>query len=93
MNSKFIYGTSRSFSVDFPVAVIFPEYVIHDELAKRLRMQVEAAGFVSYGISSDSDIVVHPYGESESIGVGIPEELIDNVKNALYRTLGIRAPL
>jgi len=86
MKSKFICGATGSGHI---VAIVFPEWMIHRDMAIMNEIEVISAGFVSLGIHHHR-VVVEPYGRSVSIGVGIKEEHRKLTKHCLETALGIR---
>lgn len=86
MKSKFICGEMGGFSV----AIVFPEFFVHRDMAQITGMEVVSAGFVSVGTTEDGDVAVEPYGRSGSIGVGVTEENMKLTKSCLETALGLR---
>lgn len=86
MKSKFICGEMGGFSV----AIVFPEFFVHRDMAQLTGMDVFSAGFVSVGTTEDGDVAVEPYGRSDSFGVGIAEEYLKLTKRCLETALGLR---
>ncbi len=66
--SKYIVFTSPAFGM-LPVAVIFPDCMIHSDVAARLLATVMGAGFVNI-VHTPEGIHVKPHGYSESLKIG-----------------------
>lgn len=84
--SKFICGEDAA---GLEVAIVFPEYINHNQMALDTRLKVVSAGFVAFGVTKDFQIEVKPYGESTSLKIGIPEEHKKLTIRCLQYTLGL----
>jgi hypothetical protein len=83
VQSKYIVFTSPA-SGRLPVAVIFPDCMIHSDVAARLLATVVGAGFVSIAHTPEG-IQVKPHGHSESLKIGSrPED-----KRFIEKALGL----
>lgn len=75
MTSKYICFDDRDAG---PVAVIFPELLVHKDVWRGLGRAGSAplgAGFVNIAISRDSEVLIQAYGESVSLGWPSRKEL------------------
>jgi len=59
--------------------VIFSEGLIHAEVARKLHLEVESAGFINNELK--------PYGDSFSLGVGTNKDSEDIIKRHFNRFL------
>ena len=59
-------------------AVVFPDYIEHSDIAKKIGAKIIGAGFVSIGENS-----VAPYSKSESLQIG-PDKMDQFLLNYLF---------
>lgn len=69
----------------FETPIMFPDYVTHDEVYRKIGGTLVSAGFFTTGFTQASgDYDVSAFGSSTSLGIGSRPEDAALIKNALY---------
>jgi len=76
MKSKYVVGEMRTETGTAWAAVVFPEFVVHSDMARRMFYEVLSAGFVDVYADEKSEfgVGVRCYGRSESLKKGSEPE-------------------